>query len=165
MAFRIHFTQDDLLRLSMAQEPDPLHETVASLRIIQRRRPGHVFGPWRRWALTRIPRSVNLLRALVPPHGPLPDFLTPPGTRDLEAGLDNVLHTPKSFLRTDLESVARFAARPLPSWVHSLADGSAQSLQSVASAVRDWHQAAIAPLGQHLELTSRRRVYLPRDRC
>lgn len=151
MAFRIHFTQDDLLRLSLTPEPDPLHETIASLRIIQRRRPGPAFGPWRRWALTRIPRSVNLLRALVPPHGPLPDFLTPPGTKNLEAGLDNVLHTPKSFLRTDLETVARVAAKPLPTWVRSLADGSSQNLQSVVSAVRDWHEAVVVPLGQHLD--------------
>ncbi|MGP3977368.1 ArsR/SmtB family transcription factor [Streptomyces sp. 8N114] len=151
MAFRIHFTADDLLRVSLAQGLDPLHETVMSLRVLQQRRPGNAFGPWRRWARPRIPHSVHQLRALVPADGFCPDFMTPPGTTDFETGLDALLHTPKSFLRSDLETFTRFTARPLPAWAGSLADGSPRALETVSGAVRDWHRAAIAPIRKHVE--------------
>ncbi|MEU1804105.1 helix-turn-helix domain-containing protein [Streptomyces sp. NPDC019937] len=151
MAFRVHFTQDDLRRISLAEEVNPLSETIFSLRHLHARHPGASFGQWRRWAHSRIPRSVHLLRTLVPaPHGFSPDFLTPTGATDLEAGLDELLHTPKSFLRTDLAAFARLTGNPLPAWVPSLAEGDPVALKAVGGAVRDWHEAAVAPLWHHL---------------
>lgn len=150
MAFRIHFTPDDLLRVSLAEGPDLLTETVISLRILQQRRPGAMFGPWQRWARQRIPRSVHLLRPLVQPNGAIPDFLTPLGHADLDAGLDAMLHTPKSLLRADLEVFTQFTNARLPRWADPLAEGSPRALATVTQAVRDWHKAAIVPMSQHL---------------
>ncbi|MER5209469.1 winged helix-turn-helix domain-containing protein [Streptomyces sp. NPDC002838] len=135
--------------MTLAQQPEPLHETIASLRVLQQRRPGVGLGPWRRWAQARVPRSAGLLRELVRPHGAAPDFLAPLST-DFEAGLDTLLHTPRSFLRTDLEAVTRFNGRPLPAWTDALADGCPRVLRTVGDAMRDWHRAAVAPLRQHL---------------
>lgn len=118
--------------------------------MLQQRRPGAAYGPWQRWARSRVPRSVHLLRTLVPPHGFCPDFLTPVGTTDFEAGVDELLHTPKTFLRSDVETFTRFSGKQLPAWAGALADGSPQALQAVSGAVRDWYQAAIAPMHQHL---------------
>ncbi|MER6016411.1 ArsR/SmtB family transcription factor [Streptomyces bluensis] len=152
MAFRIHFTSDDLLRVSLAQQPNPLSETIFSLRLLRLRDPGTVFAPWRRWSHSRFPRSVHLLRTLVPsPHGFCPDFLTPTGATDLEAGLEELLHTPKSFLRKDMEAYVRMSGTPLPLWVAPLADGAPRALEAVSGAVRDWHQAAVAPMWHHLD--------------
>ncbi|WP_369032292.1 MULTISPECIES: helix-turn-helix domain-containing protein [Streptomyces] len=150
MAFRIHFTHDDLLRVSLAEGPALLTETVISLRILQQRRPGAMFGPWQRWARQRIPRSVHPLRSLVRPDGAIPDFLTPLGHSDLDAGLDTLLHTPKALLRADLETFTRFTDSRLPTWADPLAEGSSRTLRTVAQALRDWHTAAIVPMGRHL---------------
>ncbi|MFF8967809.1 ArsR/SmtB family transcription factor [Streptomyces sp. NPDC014995] len=151
MTLRIHFTQDDLLRVSLAPGTDPLHETVMSLRVLQQRRPGMALGAWRRWARSRVPHSVHRLRSLVPPEGMCPDFLTPTGTVDFEAGLDELLHTPASFLRTDLEAFTHWTGKPLPPWAVPLTDGSPQALRSVSGALRDWHRTAIAPLRPHVD--------------
>lgn len=150
MAFRIHFTRDDLLRVSLGEGPDLLHETVISLKILQRRRPGAGLGPWQRWARRQVPPSARLLRSLVPPHGFCPDFLTPLTSTDFDAGLDALLYTPKSLLRSDMEAFTRFTGRPLPAWADALADGAPRALETVGQAVRDWHQAAIAPMQQYL---------------
>lgn len=150
VAFRIHFTRDDLLRVSLAQEPEPLLETVASLRILQQRRPGALFEPWQRWARRRVPRSVHRLRSLVPPHGACPDFLTSTGSTDLDVSLDALLHTPKPRLRADLEAFTCFAGNPLPAWADGLSHGDPRDLEAVGRSVREWHQAALAPIQQHL---------------
>ncbi|MFB8776491.1 hypothetical protein [Streptomyces broussonetiae] len=164
MAFRLRFTRDDLLRVSLAPGPDPLHETVISVRTLQRRRPGAAFGPWQRWARTRIPRSVHQLRSLVPPERFCPDFLIPPDTGDLDTGLDEPLHTPKSFLRGDLETFARFGDGPLPAWARSL---SPRAPETVGRAVRDWHRTATAPRPSSGSCTPapRRPVPPPRAPC
>ncbi|MBC7268167.1 MAG: hypothetical protein H5T76_05510 [Streptomyces sp.] len=86
----------------------------------------------------------------LPPEKFCPDFLTPPNTGDLDAGLDELLYTPKSFLRRDLKTFARFGDGPLPAWARSLADGSPRALETVGRAVRDWHRTAIAPVRRHL---------------
>ncbi|MGV9883679.1 ArsR/SmtB family transcription factor [Streptomyces sp. NPDC003006] len=151
MSFRIHFTRDDLLRVSLAQQPNPLSETIFSLRLLHPRHPDAVFGPWRRWSHARIPHSVQVLRTLVPsPHGFCPDFLTPTGATDLEAGLDELLRTPKSYLQKDLERFAHAAGTPLTAWAASLAEGAPPALEAVSRAVRDWYRAAITPMLHHL---------------
>lgn len=149
VAFRIHLTRDDLLRVSLGEGADPVFETVISLRAVQRRRPGAAFGPWQRWARQQIPRSVQLLRSLVPPHEPCPDFLTPLNATDLDAGLDALLYTPKSTLHSELEEFTHVTGKPL-AWASSLADGSPRALETVSHAIHDWHRTAIAPMQQHL---------------
>ncbi|MGW2291579.1 winged helix-turn-helix transcriptional regulator [Streptomyces phaeochromogenes] len=128
-----------------------MHETVISLRVLQRRRPGAEFGPWQRWARQQVPESVHLLRSLVPPHGACPDFLTPLNAPDFDASLDALLYTPKPSLRSELEELTHFTGKPLPTWASSLADGSPPALETVSRALRDWHKAAIAPMQHHLE--------------
>ncbi|KND33552.1 ArsR/SmtB family transcription factor [Streptomyces acidiscabies] len=150
MAFRIHLTHDDLLRVTLADGPALLTETVTSLRVLQQRRPGPMLGPWQRWARQRVPPSVHALRPLVTLKRAIPDFLTPAGGLGLDEGLDALLHTPGRVLRADLDDFARLTGARLPSWADDLAAGSPRALDAVARAVRDWHEAAIAPMTAHL---------------
>ncbi|QNP75185.1 helix-turn-helix transcriptional regulator [Streptomyces roseirectus] len=150
MPLRIHLTQDDLLRVSLAPGPALLTETVTSLRVLQQRRPGPALGPWQRWARHRIPRSAHALRALVPAGRAIPDFLTPHGHADLDEGLDALLHTPRTVLRADLEDFVQLSGARLPAWADDLASGSPRTLDAVARALRDWHEAVIAPMSGHL---------------
>ncbi|MFZ4247078.1 ArsR/SmtB family transcription factor [Streptomyces griseoincarnatus] len=152
VALRIHFTRDDLLRVSLGDGVHPLHETVLSLRVLQRRRPGAMYGSWQRWARRRVPHSVHPLRALVPPQGGCPDFLTPPtlDAYDVDVGVDALLHTPKQVLRSELREFTQYTGKSLPSWAGSLAEGCPQTLEAVGGALRDWHRTAIAPMQPHL---------------
>jgi len=150
VAFRLHFTRDDLLRVSLGDGPDLLHETVSSLRILQLRNPGPGLRRWQRWARQRVPPSARRLQSLIPPHGFMPDFLTPLVSTDLDTGLDALLHTPNAFLRGDMGNFTRFTGRPLPAWAGAVADGSPRALETVEQAVREWHGAVIAPVRRHL---------------
>ncbi|WP_245996892.1 ArsR/SmtB family transcription factor [Streptomyces armeniacus] len=136
--------------MSFAEGPALLTETVISLRTLQQRRPGAMYGPWQRWARQRIPRSVHVLRSLVHPKGAIPDFLTPLGQPDLDTGLDAMLRTPKSLLRADLATFTEFTNARLPTWAGPLTEGSPRTLEAVAQAVRAWHETAIVPVGRHL---------------
>ncbi|WP_231905658.1 ArsR/SmtB family transcription factor [Streptomyces davaonensis] len=69
---------------------------------------------------------------------------------DFDTGLDALLHTPKTFLRGDMEAFTRITGRTLPAWAGDLADGSPRALETVDQAVRDWHRVAIAPMQEHL---------------
>ncbi|MDX3385279.1 helix-turn-helix domain-containing protein [Streptomyces niveiscabiei] len=150
MAFRLHLTHEDLLRVTLADGPALLTETVTSLRVLQHRRPGPMLGPWQRWARQRVPPSVHVLRAIVPPRKAVPDFLTPAAHASLDEGLDTLLHTPSAVLRTGLEDFVRLTGSRLPPWADGLAAGSPRALDTVARAVRDWHEAVIAPMHRHL---------------
>lgn len=77
----LHVTATDLTRVRFAASP--LTETVTSLRTLAAgRQGGHLHRPWidsfaeRAGRLRR--RDLDLLRALVRPHGYIPDFLLPP---------------------------------------------------------------------------------------
>ena len=150
MAFRIHLTQEDLRRVTLANGPALLTETVISMKILHQRRPGPMLGPWQRWARQRIPGSAHTLRLLVSQKGAIPDFLTPAADLDLDEGLDAMLHTPGTVLRADLENFARLTGSRLSPWVGELAAGSPHALDTVARAVRDWHEAVIAPVRREL---------------
>jgi DNA-binding transcriptional ArsR family regulator len=80
------------------------------------------------------------------PGGLFPDFLTPPeGAAGLAAGLDALLHTPRSRLRRDLGLLVRQGS-PLPPWAATLADGNSEALQQLAAAIRSHHEAVVAPI-------------------
>lgn len=141
---RIHFQTDDLARTRILDKPDPLWETLLSLHLLQGGAGQPVFGEWRSRVRRSLDRSAGLLFALAPPRGYSVDFLTPgAGAADLEAGLDDVLSTPRSLLAADLTELA--AARPLPSWAPSLAAGEVDILHELGDAIRRYFSVAIRP--------------------
>ncbi|MFF9772822.1 ArsR/SmtB family transcription factor [Streptomyces sp. NPDC013978] len=149
MGLRIHFTYDDLARVVLAEEPDPLWEGLLSLHLLQNRDGALVFGRWRRASRGHFDPELPRLRHLAPPRGYSADFLTPAGAAGgFEAGLDAMLATPRARLRTDLTELS--LARPLPGWAGPLADGDTQALRGLAGLVRRHHERFVAPYWTHV---------------
>ncbi|QNP68991.1 winged helix-turn-helix transcriptional regulator [Streptomyces roseirectus] len=164
MTLRVHFTADDLSRIRLVREPDPLWETVLSVAVLTTAQGRAVFDPWRaqvRAGLRRLPCAVvRTLRTLAPPVGAFPDFLTPAEASDgLEAGLDAVLSTPRRRLHREV------AALPgAPPWTRPLAEGDPQALKELGEALRTYHRAALAPYWPRLRaLVDAERALRSRD--
>jgi hypothetical protein len=143
---RIHFTPDDLGRVRLAQEPDPLWEIVLSLHRLRRPEATPVFAAWRRTARTRVGPAVKVLLPLVPPKGYFADFLTPAeSAAGLDHGIEAVMSTPRARVRTD---VARLTTSSTPEWVTALAAGgvaAARAMALLGNALRDYSAAVVAP--------------------
>jgi DNA-binding transcriptional ArsR family regulator len=148
---RLVFTNNDLFRIRVASQPDPLWETVLSLTLLGASDARAVLGPWRaqaRDALRRLPRpQLHLLQRLAPPVGDFPDFLTPPeASQGVEAGIEAVLSTPRSRLHRELASLPRAS-----SWASPLARGDKQALVLLGDALRAYHKAVIAPYASKMQ--------------
>lgn len=159
---RIHFTAEDLARVTIAAEPDPLWEVLLSLHMVRSEEGALVCGLWRRRTLGRFHGSdLRLLSDLAPPSGYSPDFLTPNDAGPvLEPAIDRLLSTPRSRLRSDLEYLA---TRQQPTiWTRALAHGELPALSRLGSAVRSYHDTALAPywrsIRRHVVADRARRV-------
>ncbi|MEO3809077.1 winged helix-turn-helix domain-containing protein [Sphaerisporangium sp. B11E5] len=147
---RIHFTADDLARTTVAAAPDPLWEVLLSRFRLRESGPQPLFRPWlgqlraHPGRIARMRPGARLLDALVPPGPYFPDFLTPPEAEaGLEQGIEAMLSTPRRRLRDELERLARH--HDLPGWARPLAEGDVTVLNGVGHALRDYHEAAVAP--------------------
>ncbi|TDQ53482.1 ArsR/SmtB family transcription factor [Actinorugispora endophytica] len=145
---RIHFTRDDLMRIRLADAPDPMWEIVNSLNLLQHGDGRLVFGAWRRDVLTGRPgdaRTAPRLRALtaLAPHASyIPDFLTPATVcRDLDSGIAAVLDTPVTRLAADLDTLASRSAPPPDADL--LARGDPRVLRGLGEALRGYHRTAL----------------------
>ncbi|MET8159733.1 winged helix-turn-helix domain-containing protein [Sphaerisporangium sp. NPDC005289] len=129
----------------MASRPDPLWEVVLSVCLLRSTESRVVLGPWRaqaRAALRRLPRAqLRVLHHLAPPVGDFPDFLTPAqASEGLEAGIEAMLSTPRHRLRREVAVLPT-----VPSWLSPLADGSVETLDLLANALRGYYTTVIAP--------------------
>ena len=128
---RIHFTPDDLRRVTIAG-PEVLTELVASAHAFTRRHlPEH---DRRRFAHDLTPATRPLLQLTADPKG-FPDFLTPATGDDFETGLEAVLSTPPEQIRTEMAQFARLAWMRDPNRVRA----------ALGSAVRAYRHDVFAP--------------------
>ncbi|MFJ3904623.1 ArsR/SmtB family transcription factor [Streptomyces sp. NPDC090025] len=156
---RIHFTGEDLGRVRLAPEPDPMWEMLLSLHRLRRRDAGVLFGPWLRESLPRVPPDIRLLTALAPPVGYAADFLTPTVDGGLDEQLEALRATPLRQVQRDLrEFVIQNAPRRLPSWSRELMAGEAAGLERLAGAARGYVDAVLGPYWDRI------RVQICRDR-
>ncbi|MEV8376498.1 transcriptional regulator [Kribbella sp. NPDC056861] len=142
---RIHFTAEDLRRITIASGPAPMWELLLSLHMVQHRDGRLVFGDWRREVRAKVPaEQLRLLLQLAPATGYSPDFLTPTEpVADFETGLQTVLSTPRRSLRHQLSLLgSKHTASP---WLHQLARGDSDALRRLDGAIRSYHDTAIAP--------------------
>ena len=102
---RIHFTPDDLRRVTIAG-PERLNEVINSAGSLMKRRLSE--RERRRFAGDLTPATHPLLQIADASYG-IPDFLTPAAGADFEAGLDAVLSTPDEQIRAELEPFGRHA--------------------------------------------------------
>ncbi|MEU8705969.1 metalloregulator ArsR/SmtB family transcription factor [Streptomyces sp. NPDC048565] len=155
---RIHFTAQDLEYLRIARRPDPLWEIVCSLCRLQNKEGAVAFGPWRRSVAGRLTaegpgrHAARFLCGLVP-YGPyFPDFLTPAvdcGDTDLRHGIDRVLTTPRTRLRTELGLLAGVGGRPLAG--AELARGDTSALRSLGGALSTYDRLFVAPFRETVD--------------
>ncbi len=145
MAVRIHFTDDDLAHIRLAQAPDPLWEALLSMHMLQTDTASAVFAGWRQRVRRELPAPVVPLLRLAPPTGYSADFLTPAaGAGGLDAGIGALLSTPRGRLRGDLVTLSR-TGRRLPPWAGQLAQGDKDAVTHLAHAVRSYFDTALAP--------------------
>ncbi|ANW21448.1 ArsR/SmtB family transcription factor [Streptomyces clavuligerus] len=144
---RIHFTGDDLRRVTVADGFDPLWEVLLSLHLAQEPDHGHLaFSEWRRTVrpLVREPSPLRLLTQLARPWGYSPDFLTPGRGEDgFGAQLDRVLSTPRARLKAELSQLA--AESPPTPWTRALGSGDPGALRRLGDAMTAYHRRALAP--------------------
>ncbi|MFE5243698.1 MULTISPECIES: ArsR/SmtB family transcription factor [unclassified Streptomyces] len=154
---RIHFTGQDLERISLARGPDPLWEIVCSLCRLQTRDGVLAFGPWRREVRDRLGRdgparrAAMALRSLVPYATYIPDFLTPPvegGSTGLRDGVERVLVTPRRQLRRELGLLAASGGKPFAG--AALARGDAEAMKQLGSGLRVYHEAFLDPARERI---------------
>lgn len=162
MTLRIHFTTQDLSRVVLAQQPDPMWEILLSLHQLQDRRSAElIWGSWRRRALGSVPRTdLRRLVELAPFHGYSPDFLTPgESSTDFAVGMDRLLSTPRGTIRSQLDYLA--TRKPATSWLRSVARAERADLHVLSHSLRQYHRAAIAPhwsaIRQHVAADRNRR--------
>lgn len=146
---RIVFTPDDVARVRVADQVDPMWEIVLSLHQLVARHPR--YGPYRNWAVwvrtmarDRVTPSAAALCELVPPKRYFPDFVTPvPPSVSLDQGIDAVLHVPRARLRYEMDRAN--APTNERSWLAGIADGDPRQLRRLANALRIYHSHALEP--------------------
>lgn len=164
---RIHFEPEDLTRVRVATEADPLWELVLSLCWLSGAGNGRNALDLRA-ARMRVAQdrelgdAIRLLRTLIPARGYFPDFLTPgQARRGLDAGVEAVLSTPRSRLQHDVGRIA--AERSLPTWGTDLARGRGSALRRLEWALRAYHGRMLAPTWPHINsLLDAERAWLTR---
>ncbi|MCX3058267.1 ArsR/SmtB family transcription factor [Streptomyces beihaiensis] len=118
---RLHFTADDLKKVRLLRNPDPVWEIVCSICRLKTGEGQVAFGAWRDSTRSRLQQDARLraalspLRGLIPSVGYIPDFLTPSASADLSAALEAVRGTPSRVVTRQLirlERVQREAGRP-----------------------------------------------------
>jgi DNA-binding transcriptional ArsR family regulator len=144
------FDRQDLQRVRLATDAEPMWELALSLLKIGARSVPASLVPWRQEVGRRLggshhgSQAVSLLSGLVTPGGDFPDFLTPPKhVTDIDEGCEAVACTPGTRLASDLGAV--FAGRPVPPWVRSLASGDREHVGEAVRAVRVGHDVLVAP--------------------
>ena len=138
---QLHFTTEDVLRTRFAPGPAPLMELGLGLATLQG--DDDLFRGWRATARRALPRQAAPLIQLIPPSGAGPVFLDPL-TSGLAEGIDEVLATPTSTVRTELRRV--FASdRPVTPWVRALDARDRDSWSILAAAITSAYDAIIGP--------------------
>ena len=146
MVLTLSFTADDLARTRFACSP--LWEAVESLRMRQDQAAAVVHAPFIRASARRLDGFDDLgeLLLLVPPHGYIPDFLTPPPVEALpsiEAELERLRATPVEHVRADV--ARRFAGQTLPPVAHAYLERPAWALDRLVGVLAEYWQRALEP--------------------
>ena len=157
---RVHFTGEDLARVRIATEPDPMWEMLNSLLLLRGRDAGVIFGPWLRDSLPRVPQAARLLTALVEPASYSADFLTPAAGGGLAAQVEALRSTPTHRLAQDVREFAHHnPARRLPAWSRELAEGESAVVGRLADAAHAYVDAVLGPFWERI------RAQVSRDRA
>jgi DNA-binding transcriptional ArsR family regulator len=144
---RVNFTADDLARTRFSAAPAPLMETEMAMMELRRaspaRRRAHA-RPWLREARRAFPPTARPLLDVYGPYPPWPTFFDSP-VPDLDEALDYVRSSPRSYLRQELASAWQYRTGRPPTWLQNLADADPDAIGMLVRALRDLHDAVVAP--------------------
>ncbi|MFW5415391.1 winged helix-turn-helix transcriptional regulator [Nocardiopsis sp. CNT-189] len=148
---RIHFTDADLARTTLADSPDPLWELVMSLHRLQTRQGRAKVADWHTAARRDLAASglaadvKNRLIPIAPRSRYFPDFLTPAeAAGGLDAGLDAIAALPRRELDHQLGRVAAHSGR-LPGWARALGEGEPRARRELLGLLRGYHRTVLEP--------------------
>ncbi|MFI1935540.1 transcriptional regulator [Streptomyces sp. NPDC020330] len=167
MELRIHFTADDLTRITVAPRPDPMWELVNSLHALQAPRATPEHAPWlahvrRRLARSDLREPIRLLTTLVPARGKFPDFLTPPHRGGMEVARDLILATPTDRVRAELAACC--SQRTPSDGLRRLAEGDRAARQELDAALAVYFRELLLPQRQLIDdMVHSDRAYRSRD--
>jgi DNA-binding transcriptional ArsR family regulator len=150
---RVHFTADDLLRVTMAETPAPLMELELALAMLQQPVIDPLFQRWQRRTQQMLPRIVRPLLELIPPSGKGPLFLDPI-SRDLDDGLHLVRSSTPARVLTDLQRLPANGRVQTP-WIKHLAEQDPDAWRTLDDAVRAGFMSLLTPLWHRITLSFR----------
>ncbi|MFJ3811231.1 ArsR/SmtB family transcription factor [Streptomyces sp. NPDC090073] len=161
---RLHFSADDLCRITLAPRPEALFETALSVRFLlgatsrQDSRRGEL-ARWRREMSGVSAGRAGILLDLVRHSAYMPDFLLQPSVTSFADGVQSVHSIPDRQLHADLSPLlepAQGVSVPhtrLPTAggrLHRLAEGIPQERDALAADLERYHATSIAPLWPHV---------------
>lgn len=145
MVLTLEFSADDLARTRFACSP--LWEVIESLRMRQDRGAAIVHAPFISASEERLVGfDLRELLLLVPTHGYIPDFLTPPPAEALpsmQTELEGVRATPVERVRADV--ARRFGGQSLPPAAHRYLERPARALDRLVGLLEEYWQRALEP--------------------
>ncbi|MGW3288707.1 ArsR/SmtB family transcription factor [Streptomyces sp. NPDC001002] len=137
-------TSDDLARVRVAAEAEPLWEVLLSAHLLGKTEGALVFDRWRRRTRPRLAPQMRPLLMLAPPWGYSPDFLTPSDPLpDIGTAVDRVLSTPRGRLRADMDQLA--AGQAPTTWVSAMRDAEPGALKLLGTALTGYYRHAVEP--------------------
>ena len=145
MAWRIHFTAEDLERIQVSPTLGPLAETVMALSLLRCpwRNPA-TFSEWRGQVSGKITAQMKALTYMIPPGTTGVDLCTLTGEAPtIEQGVRALLAVPSENLLTEMEITDRWHKLPAAAWAAVEADGEAR--RELAAATQAAYQALVEP--------------------
>jgi DNA-binding transcriptional ArsR family regulator len=140
----IRLNAGDVGRIRFALSP--VWEAVTSVRALSNNTARSVHGPWLQKVQPIIEGSdLTLLRALIPPVGYIPDFITPAPPRrstSLESGLAAIAATPHHLVVDEISKLHKENPHPL---LPDLIAHPAKALDLITSSLETYWRRAIEP--------------------
>jgi DNA-binding transcriptional ArsR family regulator len=147
VTLRFHLTSDDIARVRVASQPDPLWEVLLSVHLLGKREGALIFDDWRRRTRPGLNPAMRPLFELAPPWGYSADFLTPDHTGgDIGAAIETVLSTPRPRLRENIDRLTG----PMDS-AAALRTGRPAELRRLGDALAGYHRVGVAPYRKEID--------------
>jgi DNA-binding transcriptional ArsR family regulator len=135
MAWRIHFTAEDLERIQVSPTLGPLGETVMAMGLLRcGKQQSALFGPWRGQVTGRLTPQMAPLTALIPPDCKGVDLCMLTGAAaTIEQGVQALMAMPAGHVLTEMEYIDRMHKLPAAVWAVAEADGPARHQLAIAT--------------------------------
>jgi DNA-binding transcriptional ArsR family regulator len=164
MAWRIHFTDEDLERIQVSPTLGPLAETTLAVGLLRRpMQPRGLFSQWRSQINGTVSTQITALTNLIPPDCRGVDLCTLTGTAPtIEQGVQALMAMKREHVLVEMGYVARAHKLPEAAWAVADADGPAR--RELAAATLAAHRALVEPYWTriqaclHAEQVARRRT-------